>query len=172
MIMSSFSQKFKNIWNPPEDEADYEEVGQVQEEEVAEEAHETSGYESYRDIHSDSHDDHRVNNVVNFTSSSSMQVILYKLEKFNTKEMKKIADKLIQGHSIVLNLEATEKDGKPQRNLEKERILDFMGGVIYAKNGDMQPIANNTFFITPHNIDLTGGDLTDQDELEEPVTYF
>jgi cell division inhibitor SepF len=131
--MSSFSQKFKNIWNPPEDEADYEEVGQVQEEEVAEEAHETSGYESYRDIHSDSHDDHRVNNVVNFTSSSSMQVILYKLE---------------------------------------ERILDFMGGVIYAKNGDMQPIANNTFFITPHNIDLTGGDLSDQDELEEPVTYF
>ena len=66
-------------------------------------------------------------------------------------------------HTVVLNLEKTEKD-------VSRRVVDFLSGVAYANNGKIKRIATNTFIITPYNVDLTGDDVLD--ELENSGLYF
>lgn len=159
--MSNFAQKFKNMWNPPEDEFDYEEAG-----EVNEAAEETIGVEtdadSYRDIHSRSRDEERRNNVVNFSHSGNVQVVLFKPMDYR-EDTRAIADELVRANTVVLNLEVTPKD-------VARRVLDFLGGVAYAKNGKVKRVSTNTYIITPSNVDLTGDDMTDDTENEE--AYF
>ena len=63
---------------------------------------------------------------------------------------------------MVLNLEKTEKD-------VSRRIVDFLSGVAYANNGQMKRVANNTYIITPYNVDIVGDLL---DELENNGVIF
>jgi cell division inhibitor SepF len=35
------------------------------------------------------------------------------------------------------------------------RMLDFLNGVTYTTDGDIKPVANNTYIITPHNVDVS-----------------
>ena len=63
---------------------------------------------------------------------------------------------------MVLNLEGTNKD-------ISRRLVDFLSGVAYANNGQIQRVANSTFIITPYNVDLVG-DL--MDELENNGIFF
>ena len=74
-----------------------------------------------------------------------------------------MADELLKRHTVVLNLEKTEKE-------VSRRIVDFLSGVAYANNGKIKRIATNTFIITPYNVDLTGDDVLD--ELENSGLYF
>ena len=77
--------------------------------------------------------------------------------------MRSIADELLRRHTVVLNLEKTEKD-------VSRRIVDFLSGVAYANNGKIKRIATSTFIITPYTVDLTGDDVLD--ELENNGLYF
>ena len=72
-------------------------------------------------------------------------------------------DELLKRHTVVLNLEKTEKE-------VSRRIVDFLSGVAYANNGKIKRVATNTFIITPYNVDLTGDDVLD--ELENNGLYF
>jgi len=58
-----------------------------------------------------------------------------------------IADLLIDGYTVVLNLELLNGD-------TIERMLDFLNGVIYTKGGDMECVANGTYIITPTGINI------------------
>ena len=78
-------------------------------------------------------------------------------------EVRTIADELLRRHTVVLNLEKTEKD-------VSRRIVDFLSGVAYANNGKIKRVATATFVITPYNVDLTGD--TVLDELENNGLYF
>ena len=49
------------------------------------------------------------------------------------------------------------------------RLVDFLSGVAYANNGQIKRVANNTFIITPYNVDIVGDLL---DELENNGVYF
>ena len=73
------------------------------------------------------------------------------------------ADELLKRHTVVLNLEKTEKEAA-------RRIVDFLSGVAYANNGKIKRVATGTFIITPYNVDLTGDDVLD--ELESSGLYF
>ena len=88
--------------------------------------------------------------VVNIHATAQLQVILVKAEQFT--DTKQIADHLNAKKTIVLNLESTPPD-------VTRRIIDFLGGVTYANGGNIKPVANNTFIITPYNVGFVGEDL-------------
>ncbi len=62
-----------------------------------------------------------------------------------------IADLLLQGNTVLLNLEDTNKEAT-------RRIIDFMTGVAYAIRGDLRRIANNTYVVTPNNVRVSDSD--------------
>lgn len=79
------------------------------------------------------------------SSSPTLQVILVKPTEYT--DAKKIADHLMNGRTVVLVLEeATEQT--------RRRIIDFLIGVAYAMNGNLKPIANQTYIVTPHDVGL------------------
>ena len=104
----------------------------------------------------------RHNKVVNIHATAQLQVVLFKPISFG-EETRAVADELLKRHTVVLNLEKTEKE-------VSRRIVDFLSGVAYANNGKIKRIATNTFIITPYNVDLTGDDVLD--ELENSGLYF
>ncbi len=109
----------------------------------------------------DSDDDGKRNRVVNINTTAQLQVILVKPEVF--ADTKEIANHLISKKTVVLNLESTTPD-------ITRRIIDFLGGVAYANGGNIKPIANNTFIITPYNVGFVGEDL--MGELENNGVCF
>lgn len=102
----------------------------------------------------------RGNKVVNIAATTQVQVVLVRPERFETAA--EIADHLREKRTVVLNLEQTNKD-------VARRLVDFLGGVAYALDGKIKKVANNTFLITPYNVDIMG-DLID--ELESSGLYF
>jgi FtsZ-interacting cell division protein YlmF len=61
-----------------------------------------------------------------------------------------VADALLAGCTVVLNVEALDRPiiGK---------MLDFINGVTYCTDGEIKKVAKTTFIITPH----TGIDVSD-----------
>lgn len=100
------------------------------------------------------------NKVVNIHTTAKLQVVLAKPERF--EDAREIADHLNEKRTVVLNLEGTNKD-------VARRLVDLLNGVAYANGGQLKKVANNTFIITPYNVDVTG-DLID--ELENTGVFF
>ncbi|MBQ2750465.1 MAG: cell division protein SepF [Clostridia bacterium] len=98
--------------------------------------------------------------VMNVTTPTQLQVVLVKPTEF--EDSIEIANSLKSMHTVVLNLESTNKD-------IARRILDFLSGVAYANQGKIKRVANNTYIITPYNVGIMG-DLID--ELENNGMYF
>ncbi len=98
--------------------------------------------------------------VVDIHTTAKLQVVLKKPQSF--EEATGIADELLDKRTVVLNLEATAKD-------EAGRLLCFLSGVAYANGGKLKKIANNTYIITPYNVDVMGDLL---DELENNGMFF
>ena len=104
--------------------------------------------------------DRRSNKVVNIHTTTQLQVVLVKPERFGNAA--EIADHLREKRTVVLNLEQTSKD-------VSRRILDFLAGASYAQEGKVKKVALSTYIITPYNVDILG-DLID--ELENNGLYF
>ena len=102
----------------------------------------------------------RSNKVVNIHTTTQLQVVLVKPERFENAA--EIADHLREKRTVVLNLEST--NGEIAR-----RLLDFLAGVSYAQEGKIKKVAISTYIITPYNVDILG-DLID--ELENNGLYF
>lgn len=102
----------------------------------------------------------RSNKVVNIHTTTQLQVVLVKPERYDNST--EIADHLKDRRTVVLNLESTNKEAA-------RRILDFLSGVAYANDGKIKRVANSTYIITPFNVDLKG-DLID--ELENNGLYI
>ncbi|MBQ7102272.1 MAG: cell division protein SepF [Clostridia bacterium] len=144
------------------DEVDDTELEEDYEDEVEEEAPVTkrsSFASSFRQTEKPKN-----NNVVDFGAQSQQrtkpQVVLAKPATFD--DATGIADHINQRHMVILNLEATSRD-------IARRLVDFLGGVVYANDGSIRRVANSTFVIVPHGYDL-GGDLLDS--LENGGVYF
>ncbi len=154
--MAGFVDKFKRMWDAPEDEYEYDEYGYAEDDDFG-------GYEEepVRERAVDREPGGR-NKVVNINATAKLQVAIFKPERFG-EETRTIADELIKTHTVVLNLEDTNKD-------MARRIIDFLSGVAYANRGKIKRVASNTYIIIPSNVDLTGDDLLD--ELENNGVYF
>ncbi len=98
--------------------------------------------------------------VVNIETTTAMKVVLSKPERF--EQVTDIADHLRQKHTVVLNLEAASRD-------DACRIIDFLSGFAYARDGKVKKVAINMFVITPDNVDIKGDII---DELENNGVYI
>ncbi len=104
--------------------------------------------------------DRRSNKVVNIHTTTQLQVVLVKPDRFENAA--EIADHLREKRTVVLNMEQTSKD-------VSRRILDFLSGAAYAQEGKVKKVALATYIITPYNVDILGNLL---DELEDNGLYF
>ena len=63
-------------------------------------------------------------------------------------EVGTIADYLLEGCTVVLNLEVLD-------TASTVRMLDFLNGVTYSTDGDIKNVSKSTYIITPHNVDVS-----------------
>ncbi len=149
----SFVDNIKKMINVPEDEYypedEQDDLDAPYEEEAVE--------ESPRIFRSKSNNN---SNVVNINTTAKLQVVLVKPERF--EDASGIADHLNEKRTVVLNLEAANRD-------VARRLVDFISGVAYANKGQIKRVANSTFIITPYNVDVMGDLL---DDLENNGVFF
>lgn len=140
--MAGLLDKIQKMWNPPDDEYD-----EYYEEETV--AAGNGGYE-------DRDEPRRTtsNRVVNINSRAHVQVVVFRPVSFG-EETRNIADELNNKHTVILNLENTQKE-------EARRILDFLSGVAYANDGKIKRVSTSTYIITPYNVDLSGDEVLDE----------
>lgn len=90
------------------------------------------------------------------TTRTAIRLKVMRPEKFSDAPL--IADELMAGRTVVMNLELMERDAL-------RHLLDFISGVTYALDGSMKRIAGDaTFIVTPHTVSLA-----DVEEAEEAV---
>lgn len=96
-------------------------------------------------------DDRRTKNSA-AAAQPQMQVVLVRPEQFD--EVTAIADHLNARKSVILNLEAANRE-------TSRRIIDFLSGVAYANRGSIKKVASSTFMIAPNAVDISGELLLD-----------
>ncbi len=167
--MAGIVDKFKRMWDAPDDEYEYDEYGYADEGE--DDYEEPAPRERERERDRERERSYAPapaaapasrNKVVNINATAKLQVGIFKPERFGD-ETRSIAEELMKTNTVVLNLEDTNKD-------MARRILDFLSGVAFANQGKIKRVATNTYIIIPSNVDLTGDDLLD--ELENSGVYF
>jgi FtsZ-interacting cell division protein YlmF len=81
----------------------------------------------------------------NFTGERS-QIFLYKPESLDG--IRKIADRVNQKKTVILNLENQSEEFI-------KTVIDFFSGVAYANHGQLSPIADRTYIVTPEDTDMS-----------------
>lgn len=149
----SFFDKIKDIMSAGDEDEDFE-VNDTSAAESAREDYYSSsrGYEREKTTQfpSDRKGGKQVGTV---RQSSQIQVALVKPERF--EDAPAIADHLADNRTVVLNLEAANRE-------TQRRLLDFLSGAAYAHDGRIKRVANSTFIITPKNVDVMGELLLDE----------
>ena len=152
-----FMDELKRLAHPYEDEDEFTEEIDEQEPEQEEprprrsasRREESSSYYSAPQSERRSSD-----NVVNINTTTQLQVVLVKPEKF--EDASNIANHLRDKRTVVLNLESANKD-------VARRLVDFLSGAAYVQDGNLKRVSSDTFLITPCSVGLTG-DLADEIE--------
>ncbi len=85
--------------------------------------------------------------IVSIHTSVQMQVVMGCPQTL--EEGGQICDYLRDNKIVIVNLETVPHD-------MAQRIVDFLGGVSYAIDGDIQSISNKVFIIAPSNVDISG----------------
>jgi cell division inhibitor SepF len=145
----------KNIMTIPNEEDDFEEIQEVEEPKRKPTTENTSPKREQPRVLGNPK-----SKTVNF-NLSQMQVVLVKPDRFD--DVTTIADHLNDKKTVVLNLEACERD-------VSRRIIDFLSGVAYANHGNIRKVAVSTFIIVPTDVSVSG-ELA-LDEFDETQLYF
>lgn len=135
----SFFAGIKDFFVPQEDDDNYVENEKT-----------TSSSNDERNYYQEEDPIEKRNKVVNIQATTKLQVVLVKPEKF--ADAREVADHLIARKTVVLNLETATAENK-------RRIIDFLVGVAYANGGNLSPVANLTYIITPYNVGFVGEEI-------------
>ena len=84
--------------------------------------------------------------VISQNPDSNIELKVVRPESF--AEVSDIADYLIEGCTVVLNVEVLDK-------ASTLRMLDFLNGVTYSTDGEIKQVSQTTFIITPNNVDVS-----------------
>ncbi len=142
-------------------EGEEQEPAQEQEEEPVVSGGSSNSYQGYEaPVQEPAPSRSRGGRVVNLNSAVQLSVVLVKPDRFEAAA--DIADHLKEQKAVLLNLE--QADAEVSR-----RMVDFLSGVAYAKEGKVKKVAKSTYMITPCNVEVVG-DLID--ELENSGVYF
>ena len=145
----------KNIFNLSDEDYDDEELEEMQDDEQDSYAEEPVAKRVKEPVKRETtrFTERRSSKTVPFNNGNDgMRLYLAKPERF--EDVTTIADQYCARKTVVLNLEKTDRD-------LARRILDFMSGVAYAKNGDLRKAAINTFVIVPSDVDVSGENVLD-----------
>ena len=71
------------------------------------------------------------------------------------QDSRKAATDLVASKAVIVNLEDLDKDSA-------RRMVDFLSGVVFAMDGEVQKIAQGAYVFCPPNVFITGG----QDEVQ------
>lgn len=80
---------------------------------------------------------------------SSIRFKVVKPESF--AEVSSIADHLIEGCTVFFNAELLDKE-------TCQKMLLFLNGVTYTTEGEIKAVSQNTYIITPHDVDVSDSD--------------
>ena len=165
-----FLDEIKRLARPYEDEEDEEEFDDYEPVSRSERMDRTGGERLERRAAKSSQEntgtlypvenERRSNKVVNIHTTTQLQVVLVKPERFENAS--EIADHLREKRTVVLNLEQTDKT-------VARRLIDFLSGVTYANEGTIKKVSMATYIMTPYNVEIMG-DLID--ELDNNGLYF
>ena len=86
--------------------------------------------------------------IVANTGDADSNIELKVVRPASFEEVSEIADYLIEGCTVVLNLELLD-------GAQTLRMLDFLNGVTYSNDGEIKNVAKSTYIITPHNVDVS-----------------
>lgn len=157
----SLMDELRRLARPYEDEDEYQDDFDLEEPFVeTKEERKPRSKKREEDIMERDYADTGRDKVVNINTTTQLQVVLVKPEKF--QDASAIADHLRDKRTVVLNLESANKD-------VARRMVDFLSGAAYAQEGKIKKVAVATYIITPYNVDIIG-DLID--ELENNGMYF
>ena len=81
--------------------------------------------------------------------ASNIELKVVHPESFS--EVSTVADYLIDGCTVVLNVELLD-------SRSTLRMLDFLNGVTYTTDGEIKKVAQTTYIITPHYVDVSDED--------------
>lgn len=93
-----------------------------------------------------------------FSANKDSHLILFEPRAYS--ETQEIATYLKQKKAAVVNLHRLQKE-------QSKRVIDFLSGVIFAIEGDIQQIGPKIFLCTPKNIGVTGSITMDENEKDE-----
>ena len=93
------------------------------------------------------------------SSGASLEMKVVKPERFDEVQM--IGEHLLARRTVVLNLEDTNKE-------TTKRIIDFLGGVVFAIQGKVRKVANATYVVTPKNVEVSS-DSAEKPAEEQPA---
>lgn len=110
-------------------------------------------YEEVTPMNAERHEEIKkpVTPIVANSGDSDSNIELKVVRPTSFEEVGDIADYLIDGCTVVLNLELLD-------GVQTVRMLDFLNGVTYSTDGDIKNVAKNTYIITPHNVDVSEDD--------------
>lgn len=100
----------------------------------------------------------RTSSNVTVASGASIEMKVVTPNSFET--VTQIADLLLSNKTVLLNLENTNKE-------TSKRLIDFLSGVAYALEGDVQKVADNTYAITPNNVAVSKESMAQQTSVQE-----
>ena len=86
--------------------------------------------------------------IVANTGDADGNIELKVVRPVSFEEVSEIADYLLDGCTVVLNLELLD-------SVQTVRMLDFLNGVTYSNDGEIKNVSTNTYIITPHNVDVS-----------------
>ncbi|GAB4072388.1 cell division protein SepF [Barrientosiimonas marina] len=88
-------------------------------------------------------------NVVNLTAMEGPASKVVLCEPRNYNEAQEIADNVVNKRAVIINLQRVDYQ-------QAKRIIDFLSGTVYAVNGDIQKLGDETFLCAPDNVDVSG----------------
>ncbi|MBQ7718825.1 MAG: cell division protein SepF [Clostridia bacterium] len=83
--------------------------------------------------------------VVNIHATTQLEVAVLQPQTY--EDAREIADRLKTKRAVVINLEELAKE-------DAIKVLDFVSGVVYALEGDIQKVSSGIFLIAPYNVSI------------------
>lgn len=80
-------------------------------------------------------------------AGGAVQMIVYQLQSYD--DTQRVVDELNAGRTVIVSTERLKTE-------IAQRALDFIGGAIYALNGNHRKIARGIFVFAPGNVDISG----------------
>lgn len=88
-------------------------------------------------------------------SGKDSQLVLFEPRAYG--ETQEIGDFLKKNKAAVVNLHRLKSE-------QSKRVIDFLTGVIFAIDGDIQPIGPKIYLCTPRNISVDGSITVEENE--------